>query len=258
MTEIVPDLELPENTPLWADTEAAKRSVLSSLARWGWFGDRDDGLRPTFRLLSERTEDGPQRVVMGHANGVVTLNVTEASESALAERRELLGELYRTMVGHIRHELAHFLFMRLSETSGFVEGFRALFGDESTDYAEALAKHYEAPRPPGDAFVTSYAAAHPHEDWAETVAHVLHLIDVLDSAAAAGLCTNRRAAGPQDVYSRTDIETLLEDAIDLTLSLNHVNRSMDLPDLYPFVLTDAVKTKMIFAHQALSTARWAS
>lgn len=166
MTETVPDLEAPDNLPLWTRTEGAKRWMLANLARWGWFTRSDTGRRPVFRLLSERTANGEAKVTMGHADGTITINVTEASDAVRAERQEQLGELYRTMLGHMRHETAHFLFVRLSQHEAFLTGFRELFGDERADYGEALKTHYANPRAADETHITSYATSHPHEDWA--------------------------------------------------------------------------------------------
>jgi hypothetical protein len=252
LTEVVPDLRAADNLPLWQKTEEAKRWVLACLMRWGWFTAADPGPRPDFRMLSEQLVEGATQVVMGHAEGVITLNVSEAAAPVRAARQAAFGELYRTMIGHVRHEMAHFLFDRLaSEEAGFLTGFRALFGDERADYAAALQAHYDAPTPRGGAFVTSYASAHPHEDWAETLAHLMHLTDLLDSGAATGLTLRQGLDTGYDAYAEADTETLLGQAVDLTLALNHVNRALDLPDLYPFVLTPQVRDKMGFAHRAL-------
>ncbi|KAA9009153.1 zinc-binding metallopeptidase family protein [Histidinibacterium aquaticum] len=248
MTETVPDLRAPDNLPLWARTEAAKRWMLASLARWGWFTPTDRGPRPVFRLLSEETATGEADVVMGHADGVITINVSEASEAVLAERQENLGELYRTMIGHMRHEMAHFLQLRLVEDAGFAEAFRALFGDERADYGAALEAHYAEPSPAGEHHVTSYATSHPHEDWAETIAHLLHLTDLLDSTASAGLTLPEGPPAGYDAYLESDTERLVTLAVAVSIAVNHVNRALDLPDLYPFVLTAGVREKLAFAH----------
>ena len=252
-TEVIPDAFHDDNRALWAEAEAAKRWVLANLGRWGWFGDRDPGLRPRFHLLSERTRSGRAPVVMGHASGLVTINVVEADPAELVRRRQALGEPYRTMIGHFRHELAHFLFERLAAAPAFVEGFRALFGDERADYAKALERHY-AEGPPEDwaeRCVTPYAAAHPHEDWAESVAHLLHLTDLADSAAAAGLAMDGAPPRGWDAYAEADAARLIGAAAGLGLAFNHVNRSMGLFDLYPFVLGPLVRDKLGFAHARL-------
>ncbi|MFW2542159.1 zinc-binding metallopeptidase family protein [Primorskyibacter sp. 2E107] len=245
LTETVPDLRKDSNLPLWERTEAAKRWMLANLARWGWFTLADTGARPTFKMLAEQTVEGREEVVMGHASGEITINVSEADPAIRAQRRAKLGELYRTMLGHMRHEMAHFLFERLLRRPGFADDFRALFGDERADYAQALKQHYTRPAPADEWHITSYATAHPHEDWAETVAHLLHLVDLLDSATAAGL------VGGYDPYGETDTDGMLTRAIDLSLAANHVNRALDLADVYPFILPPGVRGKMAFAHRHL-------
>ncbi len=252
MTQVVPDLDAGDNLDLWAETERAKRWMLANLGRWGWFGARDPGPRPVFRLLSEQTARGAANVVMGHAAGVITINVAEAREPVRAERRADLGELYRTMLGHMRHEMAHFLFTRLSGEAGFAEGFRALFGDERDDYAAALARHYAAPRPAGPDHVTAYATAHPHEDWAETLAHLLHLTDLLDSAGAVGMSLpSADPSAAPDAYAEADTAALVSRAVAVAIAVNHVNRALDLPDLYPFVIGPGVGDKLAFIHRRL-------
>ena len=251
MTETVPDLREPDNLPLWDMSELSKRWVLANLGRWGWFSHADPGPRPVFRMLSEMSLEGAEDVTMGHADGTITINVTEASEAVLAKRQEDLGELYRTMTGHIRHEIAHFLFLRLSVNPAFLDGFRALFGDERADYGAALKSHYANPLPAGPDHITSYATAHPHEDWAETVAHLLHLVDLIDSAAAARLSLPDGLMPGYDAYADPDTETVISRAVDVSIAVNHVNRALDLPDVYPFVLPDGVRRKFAFAHKYL-------
>lgn len=251
MTETVPDLREPDNLPLWERSEHAKRWVIANLVRWGWFTPQDTGARPVFKMLSEQTATGEADVIMGHADGEITINVTEASDAVLADRQERFGELYRTMIGHMRHEIAHFLFLRLSEDPAFPDSFRARFGDERADYGAALKEHYANPKSPDGTHITAYATAHPHEDWAETIAHLLHLTDLLDSAASTGLSLPSGPPQGYDAYLETDTEVLLTLAVDLTIAMNHVNRALDLPDLYPFVLTPAVRDKLAFAHGAV-------
>lgn len=251
MTTTLPDLREPDNAALWQRTEEAKRWVLANLMRWGWFTASDQGARPVFQLLSEQTAEGTEQVTMGHASGTITINVTEASDTELVHRQQQMGELYRTMIGHMRHEIAHFLFERLAENPDFLETFRATFGDERADYGDALKAHYANPKDNGDTHITQYATAHPHEDWAETIAHLLHLTDLLDSAAAAGLALPEGPPPGYDAYAETDTEHLLTQAINLALAINHVNRALDLNDLYPFILTQPVRDKLATAHAAL-------
>ena len=248
MSQIVPALAIGDNRMLLARAERAKRWVLANLSNWGWFTDADPGGRPRFLMLSENT--GGQRaaqIVMGHADGDITINVTEADELIRVQRRHQLGEQYRSMVGHFRHELAHFLFDRLSRCPGFCDAFRRLFGDERADYAAALQRHYAAPQDPGQDFITAYATAHPHEDWAETVAHLLHMVDFTDSFVSAGLSMDGVPAD-YSAYADDDAEHLLTIAAQVAIAINGINRALDNNDLYPFVLTPPIRRKMAFAH----------
>lgn len=250
MTEVIPDAFHGDNVELWAEAEQAKRWVLADLARWGWFTNADPGPRPVFHLLAEKARNGETPVAMGHLDGVVTINVSEADPAALVQQREALGEPLRTMVGHFRHELSHFLFERLEAREGFLDAFRERFGDERADYGAALDVYYrDGPRPDWAVrHVSEYAASHPHEDWAESLAHVMHLTDIIDSFVAAGF--NARAPiGPgYDAYAERDAERLITLGAHLGIGLNHVNRAMGLFDLYPFVLARETRDKLGFAH----------
>ncbi|MBB5721648.1 hypothetical protein FHS72_001260 [Loktanella ponticola] len=249
MTAMSPDASLPDAVENWGKTEEAKRWVLDNLRQWGWFTDTDTGARPIFHMLAE----GVKPVVMGHHTGVVTINIDESDPVLRAERREDLGENYRTMIGHMRHEIAHMLWWRLSISTTFLTEFRALFGDEQADYGVALKKHY-ADGPPldwQDSYLTPYASSHPHEDWAETTAHMLHLIDIADSFLATNLSAPHAPKGGWDPYKEPNGDKLTTFAAELTIKINHVNRSMGLADLYPFVLTDKSRKKLSFVHRWL-------
>jgi len=138
MTALAPDPSIPNAIPNWAQTEAAKRWVLDNLGRWHWFRPEDPGARPVFHMLAE----GPTPVPMGHAQGVVTISVAEADPVLSTTRRQALQEPYRTMIGHLRHEISHMLWWRLSLREDFLDAFRVTFGDERADYPAALQRHY--------------------------------------------------------------------------------------------------------------------
>jgi hypothetical protein len=246
MTALAPDTSIPNAVPNWAHTEAAKRWVLDNLGRWNWFRPEDPGARPVFHMLAE----GPTPVLMGHVEGVVTISVAEADPVLRAARRQALDEPYRTMIGHMRHEIAHMIWWRLSLREDFLGAFRQMFGDEQADYQAALQNHYKNGPPPDwrQRFLTSYASTHPHEDWAETVAHLLHLTDITDSFAASSLSSPELPGPNWDPYSEPDPDRLIHVAASLTVRVNHVNRSMGLSDLYPFVLSDHARRKLAFVH----------
>ena len=87
-----------------------------------------------------------------------------------------------------------------------------MFGDERADYGEALDAYYAAGGAPADwqaRYVSAYATAHPWEDWAETWAHYLHMVDLLETAASystrlvvPGNDSRRRRGGRQPVRNR--------------------------------------------------------
>lgn len=249
MTALAPDPSIPDAMPNWAQTEAAKRWVLDNLGRWHWFRPEDPGAPPVFHMLAE----GPTPVAMGHAGGVVTISVAEADAVLRTTRREALEEPYRTMIGHMRHEISHMLWWRLSLRDDFLDAFRNMFGDERVDYPSALQQYFHDGPPPGwqSSFLTAYASAHPHEDWAETAAHLLHLTDITDSFVAAGLSSPELPSPNWDPYMEPDAERLIRVAASLVAGVNHVNRSMGLSDLYPFVLSDAARRKLVFVHDWL-------
>lgn len=257
-TRTHPDLAMEGHRTLWADAEAAKRRVMADLMHWGLFTAADQRPAPVFDMLAESTRMGEQEVIMGHEEGLITINVAEANPAEREERREEMEERYRTMTGHFRHEIGHFVHVRLADAPGFLDAFRALFGDERADYGAALDRYYANGAPPGwqDTHLTEYATAHPHEDWAETFAHFLHLVALTASAKAIDLSTPALSeAGPGfDAYAAREAEPFLTIAVELSVALNHTNRAMGLADLYPFVLTPATREKLGFVQSWLPLA----
>ena len=110
-----------------------------------------------------------------------------------------MSEVYRTLLGHFRHESGHYYWERLIRSTEHLDSWRALFGDERSDYAQALRNHYNNGPPADwqDHFVSGYASAHPWEDWAESWAHYLHIVDTLETARNFSLrvITPQGAAG---------------------------------------------------------------
>jgi hypothetical protein len=207
----------------------------------------DSGL--AFDLLSSAV----QPVTTGHATGIITLDLAESDDDQRERRRVQMGEPYRTLLGHLRHEVGHFYFPLLTKNAEALQIARGLFGDEREDYQAALARHY-ADGPPqrwAQEHVSAYATMHPAEDWAETFAHVLHLRDALQTAAAYGLRVNGPAGRPDLHAEPVDagaggLRAMLDDWLGLTYALNAVNRSLGFDDLYPFVLSPVVIDKLAF------------
>jgi hypothetical protein len=239
----------------WSAAEAAKRRLVFELLELGLpvqsYRERDGGL--AFDLLSS----GAGPVTTGHADGVVTLDLAEADPVHREKTRSELDEPYRTVLGHMRHEIGHYYQPILApEGSAAIERCRELMGDERQDYSEALERHY-ANGPPEDwsaRYVSAYATMHPWEDWAETFAHYLHIRDVLQTAIAYGVTIagpGVLAADAAPLYSYPaaapdHFRAMLDAWFPLTYALNEINRSLGEPDLYPFVLGPAVIDKLAF------------
>jgi hypothetical protein len=234
--------------------EAAKRRLLFEL---GELGLPVDGL--SFELLSSAF----QPVTTGHADGLVTLDLAEADDPHRERMRQELGEPYRTLLGHFRHEVGHFYFTVLAADEDRCARARALFGDERADYQEALDRHYAEGPPDGwqERHVSAYATVHPAEDWAETFAHYLHMRDTSQTAAAYGVelsgpavpAGGAFAARPRDEPASFD--EIVAEWLSLSYALNAINRSMGRDDLYPFVLAPAVVEKLRLVHQLVSEAQ---
>ncbi|MEA2193739.1 MAG: hypothetical protein QOG42_173 [Solirubrobacteraceae bacterium] len=245
----------------FAEAEAAKRRLLFELLELGLpvvsWREREGGL--AFDLLSS---SGGEPVTTGHADGVITLDLAETNDAQREKRREELGEPYRTVLGHMRHEIGHYYQDILApEGSPARDECRAIFGDDREDYSAAMDHHYAAAAPAGweASYVSAYATMHPWEDWAETFAHYLHIRDTQQTAEAYGV----QVEGPQvattdsaplhsDPEAPTpDVETLLDAWLPLTYALNAINRSMGAADIYPFVLTAEVQRKLAFVDRCV-------
>ena len=263
----VPDLSNPRHLELWKAVEVAKHRLIYSLLRFG-LPLSSKRLEPAtglaFDVLSDEacTFHDDQRVMTGHAEGLITLNLAEADPAAREAARTSMAEPYRTLLGHFRHEIGHYYWERLVRDGDRLEPFRDLFGDEREDYGRALGRHHEA-GPPADwpsRFVSAYASAHPWEDWAETWAHYFHMVDTLETAHAHGVSTRPRIAADSSLAARIDFDPyrgvafdrLMDDWLPLTIALNSLNRSMGLPDLYPFVLAEPAAAKMRFVHDLIT------
>jgi hypothetical protein len=264
LNTIIPDLTEPGNIGRWQRLEMAKRRVVYTLLKLG--APLDGGPEPDspplrFAFLGP-TRDG-EAPITGHANGVVTINITEADDAEREKRRVEMNESFRTLVGHIRHEVAHYYWDRLIRDSARHDDFRQLFGDENADYAAALDRHHRdgAPADWAERFVTAYASVHPWEDWAETTAHYLHVIDSIETAASFGLSLQpgemesraMRADAARAVESG-DFDEMLAHWVPLTTALNELNRGTGLPDIYPFVISPPVRMKLRFVHDTFVPA----
>lgn len=259
----IPDLSDANALESWQRLEIAKRRLVYTLLELGLPLENKRN-QPAVGLAFEFKVDGAngERVLTGHCDGVVTINMKEADPPSLEQARVELGERYRTLLGHFRHESGHYYWDRLIRDGGREEEFRALFGDERQDYAEAVKRHYASPRLQWSReYVSAYATMHPWEDWAETWAHYLHMVDTLETAQSYGLVLKPLAVGgatPESVSARrvhfSDFDDLIAAWVPLTVALNSLNRSMGLADVYPFVLAEQVIAKLGFVHRVVEQA----
>jgi hypothetical protein len=262
----VPNLSDPAQLAGWRDLEMAKHRLFYSLIRWKLpvktrLQDPDHGL--TFNFLA----DDPaafHRVMTGHDNGLITIALAEADDIERERRRLEMGEPYRTLLGHFRHEVGHYFWDTLVWDAGKLEACRAVFGDDSINYADALKRHYDQ-GPPADwqqDFVSAYATTHPWEDFAETWAHYIHIVDTLEMASEFGMEVNPPADHTGgltvrvtfDPYGADDLDAIVAEWLPFTFAMNSVARAMGARDLYPFILTPPVIGKLRFIHELVRGA----
>ena len=119
LNEIIPDLSSELNRALWGQIENAKRKThLQSdpIANYPSRSRKDNpqqGL--SFRFLSDVVSpDGKtSKIMTGHNEGTITLNIAEADDAARETIRHAMKEPYRTLLGHFRHEIGHYYWDRL-------------------------------------------------------------------------------------------------------------------------------------------------
>jgi hypothetical protein len=255
LNRTIPNLSEFGSLQAWRDMERAKKRLVYSLLRFGL--PFEDALSPQGPL----TFNFVRSAMTGHLDGVITIDIMEADAVERERQRQQFGEPYRSLLGHLRHESGHYYWNVLIHAAGRVDEFRVLFGDERPDYSSAISQHYSA-GPPGDwpyRHVSAYASAHAWEDWAETWAHYLHMVDTLDTAEASGM--EPRTAGlafgtawpfkTYDIYREETFDALMERWIPLTLAMNGLNRSMGHEDFYPFVIPGPAVEKLAFVHRAI-------
>jgi hypothetical protein len=270
LNRTIPNQGEEDNQSLWARIESAKRRLVSQLLALGLpvrsrepspWQDARQGL--SFDFLRDWPD---QPITTGHASGVITVNAMEADDAERERIRTALHEPYRTLLGHLRHEVGHYYWERLVAHTDWLPIFRQLFGDERSDYAASLKRHYEqgAPQDWRERHVSAYASSHPWEDWAESWAHYLHMRDALDTAASFGL-------EAEDVELRIQMYSpdalwdaeragaarflrLINAWLRMTGVLNELSDSMGQNAFYPFVLSRSVVAKLQMVHEVIEGA----
>lgn len=278
LNKTIPDLSIEGNRARWTRVEAAKKRAIYSLLAYdlpvGPKQSPGDEVGIAFDLLAPvpGSLPGGEHILTGHDRGLITLNVSEADSAEREKMRVQMGERYRTLLGHFRHELGHYYWDRLiRDDPERLDRFRAVFGDETFDYEEALRLHYANGAPPDweQRHISAYAASHPWEDWAESWAHYIHITDTLEmvhalnlglgqletdpNALSAGDTGGTHHASPDDSPAERaePFSPILERWMVLSEASNSINRCMGLPDLYPFVISEVTAGKLRFVHELL-------
>jgi hypothetical protein len=259
LTSVRPSDDETDATAAFAAAESEKRRLLVQLDSLGLpivdrRSDPTSGL--TFEFLSSRGRP----VTTGHESGVITLDLSESDDAHREFVRQQLGEPYRTVLGHLRHEIGHYFWPELVERSPLLDEFRTLFGDERQPYQDALRDHYGGEPPAGweTTHVSQYATMHPWEDWAETFAHYLHIHGGLETADSFGLSVDEPSRSVGQAAWSAPAPVAIGDTIGrwlgVTFALNGMSRSIGRGDLYPFVLSPTVVQKLDFVHRSIIDA----
>ena len=257
----IPPIGNPAALSAWRKIETAKHRLFYALLRLDLptptAGEAEEPLVFDF-LADPPSPDGP-KVMTGHDNGLITIALSEADDIERERRRASMGEPYRTLLGHFRHEIGHFYWDKLVRDGGHLAACRAVFGDDEADYEAALKRHYDEGVPPDwrENFISSYATTHAWEDFAETWAHYLHIVDSLEMARAFGMSVAPRADesgtlavdSDVDVYGVSEFGPIVNAWVPLAFALNSVNRCMGQSDLYPFIISPKVVEKLSFIHR---------
>lgn len=264
LNRIIPNLSDKKNFPKWKNLEVAKHRLVYQLQKIGLNlqSKMIDAEGLCFDFVKQKES---LNVMTGHANGVITILLREADAVLREQAKQEMQERYRTLIGHLRHEVGHYFWEQLiAKNQDILLSFRAVFGNEEADYGNALKTYYAngAQDNWSKSYISKYATSHPWEDWAETWAHYLHIMDMVETAHFFGLevnnteiSENMKITSSFDPYTVKNFETIVETCIPLSFAVNSMNRAMGIPDVYPFVITPTVVKKMKFIHQLLLPKR---
>lgn len=271
LNQVIPNLSNEKNTKLWFNLESAKRRLLYTLFKLdlpvvGKDKKPETGLG--FKFAEDEIEDEygnelfiKNYVTTGHSSGLITINLNEADPSSRIDMREKMRERYRTLLGHFRHESGHYYWNCLIEDTPYIDECRELFGDERMSYEQAMKTYYDNGPSKNwqNVWISAYASMHPWEDWAETWAHYMHMVDTLETANQFEFTiAGNKLSNPLDAHPHSNALTtemhftkLFDDWCALTYSLNALNRSMGLDDAYPFVISISALNKLRFVHRVV-------
>jgi hypothetical protein len=269
LNRTIPNLSNSLHYQAWKNIERAKHRAIYNiqclrLPVLSKVEAPEEGLAFEF-LASSNETSAEESVQTGHFKGIITINLNEADSVHRELIRKQMSEPYRTLIGHFRHELGHYYWKQLMLNENNLTSFRELFGDETRDYGAALDDYYQYGFNSNwkEHFISRYATSHPWEDWAETWAHYLHIMDTLETAFAFGINTDPHLRGGPpmsmesnfDPYKQVDFNTIINAFLPLTFAINSINRSIGISDIYPFTLSPTVIKKLNFIHNLLKAGQ---
>lgn len=260
LNRTIPNLSDNVNFERWQNLEIAKHRLIYQLQRIGLplpsKMQNEDGL--CFDFVSSKFNP---KLMTGHASGIITILLKEADSALREKARMQLMEPYRALIGHLRHEVGHYFWERLvMNNPSVLKKFRKIFGNEKIDYSDSLNEYYsrEISDDWQNSYISKYASAHAWEDWAESWAHYLHIMDMVETSFFFGLYVSPVNAGHDmeaeatfDPYAVKNFNQIIKICVPLSFAVNSLNRSMGIADVYPFVLSPAVVKKMRFIHRLL-------
>jgi hypothetical protein len=265
LNRTIPKLSDADNFENWTHLEIAKHRLIYQLQKIGLplpnkMDHEKDGL--CFDFVARQNNP---KLMTGHANGVVTILIREGNSVLREKARKELKEPYRTLVGHLRHEVGHYFWDQLIRDSPeILAEFRALFGNETIDYGKALQKYYKTTTQKNwqKSYISEYATSHPWEDWAETWAHYLHIMDMVETGYFFRISVKPTVKNKVlktrvsfDPYKMQNFDTIIQTCVPLSFAVNSMNRAMGIPDIYPFVISPAIVEKLRFIHRLLLSKR---
>jgi len=253
-TQIAPDQSKPENIKRWVELERAKRRLLVELKALSlppFIGNLASTHPLSFQFLEDEVfaNGTVKKIYTGHEAGVIVVNIKEADSVYRERARVALGEPQRTLIGHLRHEIGHYIDWCYAGRVAS-EGYRNLFGDPlAFDYDDARRRYYTSGPPAtwGSSYVSAYATMHPWEDFAETVNVYLDIMAIADTA-------NTQGTASIDLSPSSPAEAIVQSVLDVAVNVSEFNLDIGLLPLLPEKFSAKVIEKMTFIHCLRSDA----
>jgi hypothetical protein len=251
-TTITPDLTKPGNENRWVELERAKRRLLIELKALGlppFVGDLMKTHPLVFQFLEDETlPDGSvKKIYTGHDHGVIVVNTLEADSVYREQTRVAFGEPQRTLIGHMRHEIGHYIDWSFASRVALPE-YQRLFGDPlASNYEAAMQAHYTS-GPPADwaqSNVSAYATMHPWEDFAETVNVYLDVMAIAEIANALGMASI-------DFSPNAAAHEIVAAVLKVAVNISEFNLDFGLLPLLPEKFSSKVVEKLAYIHSLRS------